>query len=402
MKIISTPLDELIATGSQPEIGAALSERQAMELAYLSAWQGLGQVSPNPLVGAVAVDAAGKFLAAGAHRRYGGEHAEVDLLQRLGAGGLEDRIQGGTIFVTLEPCAHFGKTPPCAEALARLPWARVVFATRDPNPSVNGLGEQCLRQAGIQVEENAEFADICRQLNAPFLINQRARRPFVALKLATTLNGAIARHHSQRLWITGERARNYGHFLRGWYDAILVGSQTVLLDNPELSCRHPQLTLRHPKRIVLDPLLEIASREPEEIALFKSASHDVYIVIGAQQEWGKQALSFLARIRELGVTVLEVPLRGNLQFDLTAFLQVCFAANIASILVEGGAKTARSFVEANLIDHFHLFQAPVMWGGDDIVWWGVPLSDTVSAAKILYTQLTPLKDDWLIDAAVIS
>lgn len=400
MKVVPTALDDLVANFREPVPGTPLTDEQAMQLAFAVAWQGLGRVSPNPLVGAVAVDASGRFLACGAHRVYGGPHAEVDMLQRIVAAGATERLDGATIFVTLEPCAHHGKTPPCAEALARLPIARVVYACQDPNPQVNGRGELRLRNAGIKADAAPSFGDICTTLNMPFLSLLKNRRPYVAIKIATTLNGAVARHGARKVWITGERARAYGHFLRGRYDAILVGSQTVLLDNPSLSMRHPRIPGRNPKRIILDPDLEVAGTSAADIALLQFAPTDVFWIIAAGREWTREQQRFLVALRGLGVHIVEVPLLSDQQFDLNNFLQQIMSMGVHSILVEGGAKTAQSFVAANLADHLHLFQAPVIWGGDDLVLWGMPLKHA-TAGHVAETQLTILKDDWLIDAPVI-
>jgi diaminohydroxyphosphoribosylaminopyrimidine deaminase / 5-amino-6-(5-phosphoribosylamino)uracil reductase len=227
------------------------TERTAIDVEHMAAAlslaaRNLGQVWPNPAVGCVVVDAAGRVVGRGFTQPGGRPHAETEALAMAG-----ERARGGTAFVTLEPCAHHGKTPPCAEALIAAGIARCIAAIEDPDPRVSGRGLAMLRQAGIAVE-TGPLADQARTLNAGFLTRVTAGRPFVALKLATSLDGCIATRAGESRWITGEAARAFGHRLRATHDAIAVGSGTVLADDPELTCRLAGLEHRSPVRLVFD------------------------------------------------------------------------------------------------------------------------------------------------------
>src|SRR5688572_22118674 len=215
--------------------------RRALSLAHL----GWGRTAPNPMVGAVVVRD-DVVVGEGYHAEFGGPHAEVAALRQAG-----ERARGATVYVTLEPCSHHGKTPPCAEALVAAGVKRCVAAIEDPDPRVSGRGLATLRDAGIAVETGV-LADRARDLNAGFLTRVTKGRPLVALKLATSLDGRIATRAGESRWITGEEARAYGHRLRATHDAIAVGSGTVLADDPELTCRIPGLEHRSPVRLVFD------------------------------------------------------------------------------------------------------------------------------------------------------
>ena len=220
------PKDAALRSLQLPAIGSKLSPQACKELAVLIAGRGIGQVAPNPLVGAVLVDADHGFLGAGAHERLGQAHAEVNALDYAEQHQQHGRIRGGTLYVTLEPCAHSNRTPACATTLASTGLAKVVYGLVDPNPRVDGRGAKILEQAGIRAELDHTWSATCSELAEIFLCNVRQQRPFVALKVALSLDGLIALPGSQRAWITGPRARAYGHFLRIYYDAIVIGRGT--------------------------------------------------------------------------------------------------------------------------------------------------------------------------------
>src|SRR5688572_19319773 len=222
------------------------ADLEHMAAALSLAARNLGQVWPNPAVGCVIVDQVGHVVGRGFTQRGGRPHAETEALKMAG-----DRAKGSTAYVTLEPCSHHGKTPPCAEALVAAGVKRCVAAIEDPDPRVSGRGLATLRDAGIAVETGV-LADRARDLNAGFLTRVTKGRPLVALKLATSLDGRIATRAGESRWITGEEARAYGHRLRATHDAIAVGSGTVLADDPELTCRIPGLEHRSPVRLVFD------------------------------------------------------------------------------------------------------------------------------------------------------
>lgn len=218
-------------------------------------------MSPNPLVGSVVVDIHGNFLSSGYHEFYGGPHAEVNAVQGL----TNDELQGATVFVTLEPCAHEGKTPSCAKMLAKLPLKKVVYGLVDPNPLVAGQGAQIIIDSGIQAELfhtsdsaiNEFMHQQLEQVCEAFLKNFRSKEVFVALKIATSLDGQISLENGESKWITGDEARIYSHYLRACYDMICVGAGTIRKDDPSLDIRHPSVQ-KEIKLLVIDPRGDIA------------------------------------------------------------------------------------------------------------------------------------------------
>lgn len=329
-----------------PPRGISMSAEQAMKLAIELSKEGAPFVSPNPRVGCVILDSKGGFLSAGFHERFGGPHAEVNAVRGL----TSEDLKGAQAFVTLEPCAHEGKTPSCAKMLARLPLGKVVYGLQDPNPLVSGQGAQIVRAAGISCEAfpglQAELEESCEA----FLWNFRHQQCFVSLKVAASLDGKVALANGESKWITGEESRLEGHWLRAGHDAILVGSGTVVADDPTLDVRVPGIEKRN-KVVVLDSqgrLLKefskwrlVQARRPEEIFWVVSES---------------AALSALPS----GVQILRVPSVPLL--DLSAVLKSLRAAGIHSVLVEGGAQVAGSFLKQGLVNRLHLFQAPLILG----------------------------------------
>lgn len=307
-----------------------------MARALTLAERGRGHVEPNPLVGAVVVRA-GLVVGEGWHQRYGGPHAEVHALQAAGTAA-----QGATLYVTLEPCCHHGKTPPCTDAVLRAGITRVVAAMPDPFPQVSGRGLELLRAAGVAVEVGLGEAAAC-QLNAPYLTLLRHNRPYVHLKWAMTLDGKIATHSGDSKWISNETSRRRVHELRGRVDAVLVGVGTVLADDPLLTARPPGP--RRATRIVLDS----RGRTPLTAQLLRTAG-DAPVLIAAA----------LPR-PEVGVEVL--PLPGDGGVSVPALLAELGRRRMTNLLVEGGATVLGSFLDAGLVDEVHVFVAPVLAGG---------------------------------------
>ncbi len=323
------------------------ADRGFMALALKLAQKGAGFTSPNPMVGAVVVRD-GRIVGQGYHRRYGGPHAEVEALQRAGA-----QAQGATLYVTLEPCNHHGKTPPCTQAVLAAGIARVVIANADPNPRVTGGGADFLRQQGLQVEMGL-LAEAGQKLNEAFFKAMTTGRPWVIAKAAASLDGKIATHTNDSHWITGPAARAWVHRLRHRVDAILVGVGTILADDPQLTTRLPRGQGKDPVRIVLDsrlrlPLtaqvLHLQSAAPTWIACTEAAPPDMR-----------------AALEALGATCLVLPSRQG-RVDLEALLALLGQRRVQSLLVEGGAEVHGAFFEAGLIDKFHLFLAPKLIGG---------------------------------------
>ena len=350
-----------------------------MQAALGLARRGLGRVWPNPSVGCVIV--AGGRVVGRAHTRPGGRpHAETEALAMAGAAA-----RGATVYVTLEPCAHHGKTPPCAEALIAAGVGRVVSALRDPDPRVAGRGIALLRQAGIAVTERPRAADP-RAVTARFLSRIERGRPLVTLKLASTLDGRIATHRGERRWITGSPARMMVHRLRAESDAVAVGSGTALIDDPDLTCRLPGLTRRSPVRVVIDGRLRL----PLTHRLAATARAVPTWVVTLEGGDPCRAQAFAAA----GLELFECPAAADGSVDLGAALAALGRAGLTRLLVEGGAKLAAALVRANLVDRVIWFRAPRLIGGDGLAaltGFGVDhLSQTPHFQRI---ALVPVGDD---------
>jgi diaminohydroxyphosphoribosylaminopyrimidine deaminase/5-amino-6-(5-phosphoribosylamino)uracil reductase len=341
----------------RPRGAGAVQERAGvaeffMRLALHEAAKGLGRTSPNPAVGAVIVKD-GRVVARGHHERAGGPHAEVVALRRA-----KGRAAGADLYTTLEPCDHFGKTPPCSLAIIEAGVRRVFVATQDPNPRVNGRGIARLRAAGVQVVTDVLRAD-CEALNAPWFRYITTGRPYVTLKAAITLDGRIATRTGDSRWVTGEEARAEVHRLRDVVDAVLVGSGTALADDPRLTARLPRGRGRDPVRVVLDSRLRL----PRRLALFHPTSAAPTLVAHVTDREprlgpGVEALRCRAT-REGRVSVPDLLVR-------------LAARGITHLLVEGGGEVASSFIRAGAVDRLVLFVAPKMVGGDGVPWLAGP------------------------------
>jgi diaminohydroxyphosphoribosylaminopyrimidine deaminase/5-amino-6-(5-phosphoribosylamino)uracil reductase len=320
-----------------------------MRAALALARRSLGRTWPNPAVGCVIVKD-GRVVARGRTQDGGRPHAEVDALGKAG-----DAARGATVYVTLEPCSHFGKSPPCADALVRAGVARVVSAMEDPNPSVNGQGHGRLREAGIAVEVG-EGAGEAVEINAGFLLRVSAGRPLFNLKLASSLDGRIATASGESKWITGEGARADGQRLRAIHDAILVGAGTVAADDPELTCRLPGLTTYSPVRIVLDSKAGLA----ETSKLAKTARQvPVWLLCTSAAEAGRREA-----LRKAGVEVIEVAAASDGRVDVAAAAQALGQRGLTRVLVEGGGQVAAAFLKAGLIDRITSYRAGLVLGAD--------------------------------------
>lgn len=324
-----------------------------MRAALALARRGLGTVAPNPAVGCVLVSADGSVVGRGWTQPGGRPHAETEALARAGTAA-----RGATAYVTLEPCSHHGKTPPCADALLAAGIARVVVAVEDPDPRVSGAGIARLRAAGIPVVLGPGAVEAAA-INQGFFLRITHGRPLVTLKLATTLDGRIATHTGHSHWITGATARAWGHGLRARHDAILVGIGTALADNPELTCRLPGLETRSPVRIVVDSHLRL----PLTSRLVCTA-RDAPVWVMARQG-GVDPVRARA-FADAGVTVIEGPADGGGYVDLTAALAEMARRGLTRVLVEGGAHVAASLVRQDRVDRIEWFRAATIIGGDGI------------------------------------
>ncbi len=316
-----------------------------MQRALDLAARGLGRVEPNPLVGAVIVRG-GQVIGEGWHARFGGPHAEIEALRTCGRSA-----RGATCYVTLEPCCHFGKTPPCVDALIAVGIRRVVAAVRDPFPRVSGGGFRRLRAAGVRVDVGL-LRDEAAELNGPFFKLQRTGRPWVILKWAQSLDGKIATRTGDSKWITSLAARRASHALRGRVDAVVVGVGTVLTDDPELTCR-----LVSAKRVAVRVVLDTHARTPVSSKLVRSARSSPTLIVTAD------ATSVRARrLARAGCEVLGVSTRrGRVRLD--RLLDVLGRRFMTNVMVEGGGAVLGAFMDEGLADEAEVFVAPRIIGG---------------------------------------
>jgi diaminohydroxyphosphoribosylaminopyrimidine deaminase/5-amino-6-(5-phosphoribosylamino)uracil reductase len=360
------------------KIGQKLTDQEAMALAMSVARKGLGWVSPNPAVGCTILDNNNCLLSFGYHEKHGGPHAEINALKGLTA----ESLVGARVFVTLEPCAHHGKTPPCAEALAKLPLKEVVFGLHDPNPLVQGKGAKIIRDAGITAthynREQGALENACEH----FLKNMRAQLPFVSIKVAASLDGKIALKNGQSQWITGPEAREETHFLRASHDALLVGVSTFLIDNPSLNIRHKEFPSKPNSAVVLDPNGRgidrisgsklLASHRPEEIF------------------WVVESSVNTQKLDDQGVNVIKASTLSSTNTLSLAEVKVhLWKHSIRSLLVEGGGATISAFINQKAADRIYLFQAPMIIGNTSGVSWASALTPIYSLQESV--QLSPFE-----------
>jgi diaminohydroxyphosphoribosylaminopyrimidine deaminase / 5-amino-6-(5-phosphoribosylamino)uracil reductase len=321
-----------------------------MRAALALARRGLGSAWPNPAVGCVLVREGG-VVGRGWTQPGGRPHGETEALERAG-----EAARGATAYVSLEPCCHWGKTPPCTDALIAAGVARVVVTVEDPDPRVSGRGIARLREAGIEVATGV-LADEARALNEGFFRRIAEGRPLVTLKLASTLDGRIATSSGESQWITGELARERAHLLRARHDAVMIGSNTAIADDPRLTCRLPGLADRSPVRIVVDGRLRVpltatvvatARTTPTWFVTLKGDAPERHRVL-----------------RDCGVELIEVPPAGE-TVDLAAAFQDLGKRGLTRVLVEGGASLAAALLRANLVDQIAWFRSSRLIGGDGV------------------------------------
>ena len=336
----------------------SIDDQKYMARALKLARKGEGSTSPNPMVGAVVVKN-GEIIAEGYHQQYGGPHAEVFALESAGK-----EASGADIYVTLEPCSHYGKTPPCAQKIIDSGIKRAVVAVVDPNPEVAGRGIKMLKEAGIEVEVGL-FKEKAKSLNEIFFKYIESDYPFIYLKKAQTLDGYIASKTGDSKWITNSKARLEGHKLRHKADAIMVGIGTVLADNPSLTARLDQKRGIDPLRIILDPLLEI----PLAAKVIEQDSDADTLIITSDEFPPARAAAAIKKKEQLlkneKVQIMSFENGSDNYFNLREILKSLHNKKISSILVEGGAKLSHSFLRENLVDKFYYFIAPKIYGGSD-------------------------------------
>lgn len=320
-------------------------ESEYMRRAIALAKNGEGRTNPNPLVGAVLVKN-NEIIGEGFHQKYGGLHAEREALKNCEENG--NSAEGATLYVTLEPCCHFGKQPPCTQAIVEAGIRRVVVGSRDPNPLVHGKGNSFLREQGIEVTEDF-LKDECDALNPIFFHYISTRTPYVALKYAMTADGKTASKTGKSKWITGEKSRLFVHQLRNRYSCILAGIGTVLSDNPLLTSRIPGG--RNPVRIICDSKLRI----PLDCNIVQTAKEIPTIIACCQENEKKSALE------KSGCEVLCFP--GKNGVNLKKLTETLGERSLDSVLIEGGSEIHYSALEAGIVQHIYAFTAPKIFGG---------------------------------------
>ncbi|MCL1989782.1 MAG: bifunctional diaminohydroxyphosphoribosylaminopyrimidine deaminase/5-amino-6-(5-phosphoribosylamino)uracil reductase RibD [Defluviitaleaceae bacterium] len=361
-----------------------MSDIQYMKRALELAKKGMGHVNPNPLVGAVIVKE-GEVIGEGYHQVYGGPHAEINALKSLTTSPI-----GATLYVTLEPCFHEGKTPPCVDAVIKAGFSRVVIASLDPNPLVAGRSLLKMKEAGIEVEVGL-LKEACDALNAVFFHYIMHQMPYVVMKYAMTADGKIATHTGASRWITGEEARKKVHEDRHQYTGIMVGVGTVIADDPLLDCRIEGG--KNPIRIICDTTL----KTPMHSRLIKTAKNIPTVLVTASTEAVKRQPYI-----EAGCQLMTVPLQSG-QLDLKVAMKLLAAKGIDSILLEGGAMLNASALEAGVINKVQTYLAPKLFGGvlapSPIGGTGVDHPDQAYLLK--NRKITTLGEDILIESEVI-
>ncbi|HYR71769.1 MAG TPA: bifunctional diaminohydroxyphosphoribosylaminopyrimidine deaminase/5-amino-6-(5-phosphoribosylamino)uracil reductase RibD [Candidatus Acidoferrum sp.] len=363
-----------------------MTDLQWMARALTLAARGRGLTSPNPMVGAILVRD-GAMLAERFHERAGGAHAEAAALAEAG-----ERARGAILYVTLEPCNHVGRTPPCVDAIIRAGVRRVVSATRDPNPRVKGGGTAALATAGVEVTTPCLERE-ARDLNRAFFTAVERQRPHVTVKWAMTLDGKIASFDRRSQWITGEAARQEGHRLRSQSDAIVTGIGTVLADDPALTVRLAQPWPREPYRVVVDS----RARLPLDAKLLQTGSRSrVLVAVGEAA-----APQRLAALESAGVTVLACKSREG-RVDVADLGARLLALDVTAVLLEAGSELTGAFVQAGLVDRVAAFVAPTLLGGADApTSVGGPGLALANALRLTNMTVRPIGTDWLIEADVI-
>ncbi len=325
-------------------------DEKFMRAALRLAKRGLGRTSPNPAVGAVIVRD-GQIVAKGYHRRAGEDHAEIVALKAIGG----EARGGDTLYVTLEPCNHHGKTPPCTAAIRLSGLRRVVVGMADPNPKVTGGGCRDLERAGIEVTLGV-LEEECRRLNEAFVKYVTTGRPFVLAKLALTLDGWIATSTGHSRWISNQQSRRFVHRLRDKTDGVMVGVGTVVTDDPMLTTRIGPRRGKDPVRVIVDTHLRI----PEEAKVLKLASNAATLVVVGMDV----APQRFERITNPGVSIVQAPTKQG-RIDLPALMDMLGKMRLTSLMVEGGSTLIGSLIRDRLIDKFHIFIAPKILGGSD-------------------------------------
>jgi diaminohydroxyphosphoribosylaminopyrimidine deaminase/5-amino-6-(5-phosphoribosylamino)uracil reductase len=351
--------------------------REAIRLAR----RGLGRTSPNPMVGAVIVRD-GRVIGRGYHRRYGENHAEINAIQDA-----RENVSGSTIYVNLEPCSHHGKTPPCLDAIIGHQFGRVVMGTHDPNPLVNGKSEAVLRQNGIEVRAGV-LEEECRLLNEAYFKYISTGLPLVTLKFAQSLDGRIATATGNSRWISSEKFRRLAHRRRAASDAVMVGIDTILADDPQLTVR--LVRGKNPVRVILDSRLRI----PLEAGVITGGEvAPTIIATTSRADAAKKA-----RLGEMGIEVLVVPESGGGEVDLKSLLGLLGGKGITSVLVEGGAGVITSFLRQGLADKMMVAIAPRIIGQGIEAVGELDIAEVSRSLRLSFNKVYRCGEDLVVEA----
>jgi diaminohydroxyphosphoribosylaminopyrimidine deaminase / 5-amino-6-(5-phosphoribosylamino)uracil reductase len=377
---------------SPPSTSQILSPIEAMELAIAEAWGGWGHVSPNPLVGCVILSSSGQFISSGYHALLGHDHAEIRAIKnaldlpadtRLSPDELAEiakqsgKLSGCDMYVTLEPCAHQGRTPACAATLVKIGLGRLTYAVEDPNPKVSGGGAKILRDSGVQVFSLGARNDIHKfdrdrliqkseEVAAHFLHRMRTGQPYITLKVASSLDGRIALKSGESKWLTSESARSYAHLLRAGHEAVLVGRRTIEIDNPLLSVRHPAYPAHSNRVVLIDPNGELAERMSGLKVFSCRPPENIICVLGTSDD--PKLAHAMRRLDQLGVKYINSSV-DNGRVDLKAVASELLKFDIYSIYVEGGADTLSQMLFHGLAQKLELFVAPKILGSQNSISW---------------------------------
>jgi diaminohydroxyphosphoribosylaminopyrimidine deaminase/5-amino-6-(5-phosphoribosylamino)uracil reductase len=362
------------------------NDQYFMRLALREAKKGIGRTSPNPCVGAVIVKD-GEVIAKGYHKKAGTPHAEINALRKAG-----NRAVGAEMYVTLEPCNHYGKTPPCSHAVAEAGIRRVVVGMEDPNPLVDGTGISYLRLKGIETTSGV-LEQECRDINLPFIKNISSGLPFMVMKAGVSLDGKLNYSTGKPGWITGPQSGRKVHQLRNIYDAILVGSNTIKIDNPSLTTRLPRGKGKDPVRIILDRTLSIQS---DSKALTSESNAPTWIFCSDEVDQAKITL-----FQQAGIKLFPVATHKG-KLDLKAVCQCLGENGITSVLVEGGGAIHGGMLQQRIYDYAHLFVAPIFAGSDGVsLLEDCPVSGRENAVSLEDVRYSRMGNDMMVSGKVV-
>jgi diaminohydroxyphosphoribosylaminopyrimidine deaminase/5-amino-6-(5-phosphoribosylamino)uracil reductase len=360
-----------------------LPDEDYMKQALRLARRGQGRTSPNPMVGAIIVKS-NRVVGQGYHHYFGGKHAEINAIESA-----REDIRGAVMYITLEPCCHHGKTPPCVEAIIRSKIGRVIIGTLDPNPRVNGRSVELLNKQGIETRVGV-LEDECRALNEAYFKYMTSGLPFVTVKFAMTLDGRIATSTGSSQWISSPASQRLAQRLRVHNDAVMVGAGTIVRDNPRLTVR--LVRGRNPTRIVLDSRLRVP---PDSQVLTEQEAAPTIVAATARANDEK-----IAELGRRGIEVLVIPEDERGRVDLTRLLKTLAKREISSVLVEGGAETITSFLHLNLVDRVVAIIAPKILGKGIEAVGELNITDINKAVKLSFTRTYRSGDDIVMEGRV--